>query len=199
MLPLLSTSAPLPKVKVPSSFTTTLVAGSRPVVFTAREKISWLWLAVRSTPAALGLNLAAVDDGGVDTQFALQNLLGDTYTEQAAVIEREHRLFTGGESDVAEGGGDVSVVFHLFAEQGDVAAEGGVDGAAVDYRAVGAGHLVKDVIPVHEIGGVDGQPRGNEAADVEDRGRGEEDAVGVDEYYLAVGVDTAGDGGAVVA
>ena len=54
-------------------------------------------------------------------------------------------------------------------------------------------------MPIHEVVRLDVQARGDEAADVKTGGGGEEDAVGVDQDHPTVSVNTAGDGGAVVA
>lgn len=116
-----------------------------------------------------------------------------------ALIEGQYGLFACRERDGTEVGDDEAIVFYLFTNERDIAAERGIDGAAVDHCTVGIEHFVEDVIAIHEIGRGDVQPRGDDAADIDHRCRSKNDAIGIDQDDLTVGVDTTGDGGAVIA
>ena len=146
-----------------------------------------------------GVDLAAVEDGGVDAEFVLQDVLGHTDADEALAVEGEDGLFTGGHIDGAEVGADDALVLHLFAQQGDVTAGGGVDKAGVDDGAIGTEDFAEDVVAVHEVVGGDVEAGGNQSTDIDAGGTTKEEAVGVNEDDGAVGVDLAVDLRGVVA
>ena len=138
--------------------------------------------------AAVGADELLVFGQGVD------RALIDLQVDEAVAGEVQRDVAAGGEADVAELGDQRALVAHLAAEQGDVAVIGGGDIALVDEAAGGAGEAV---VAAHEIGVGEVQGGGDQAADIDLGGLAKEDAIGVKQEDLAVGVEVAVDLGLV--
>jgi hypothetical protein len=141
--------------------------------------------------AAIGLQRAAVAHGGIGVQ-ALLEFTGDLDVDQAVAVEVEHGLVGTVEVDVAVVGQDQAVIRHAAADQAHRAAARRGDGAVVDHAGAAAVRVEVEVVG-EEVAGREVQRAGDQAAHVHLRGGTEDDAVGVDQEHLTVGVDAAED------
>ena len=132
---------------------------------------------------------------GLDQRLVLgkvvKRALVDLHLHQAVAVEGEYRGTAGTECDGAELRGDGSLVADGVAEQGNIAAIGGVDRALVD-DAAGAVSAEGDRAAI-QTGIVDIEGGCDKAPDVDLRALSEQDAVRVDQEYLSVGIEVAED------
>ena len=139
-------------------------------------------------PAAVGADGAAVVDHG------LEGAAFDREADEAAQVQGD--AVAGADEHLAAVGGEHAFVDDLRGEQGDDAAAAVADrGEAAVVRDDARAGSIEDVITREEIVVADRERGGDEAADVDLRAGGEEDAVGIDQEDVAVGGERAADDG----
>ena len=116
--------------------------------------------------------------------------LVDCNVQQAVASKVEGNHLARRQRDSAEIGLDQASVADVSTEQGDEAAVGGDRSLVANIRPSGAG---KPVVSGHKIGVGDVPRRGDQSSDIDARALPKQDAVTVDQEYLAVGGQTAKD------
>ena len=113
--------------------------------------------------------------------------------QEAVTGKIQGSLFARTESDLPEGNADKSRIIDASADQRGIAALSDLDGAAV-YDAGRIARSLERPLAGHEVVIADAKRRADEAAGAHyARGR-DQDAVGIDEVDLTIGVDLPGDG-----
>src|SRR5690606_32797527 len=141
--------------------------------------------------AALGIEFAAVGDAG---EFG-DGFFVDGEVDQAVALHVEGDFGAGSERHGAEPRLDHAAVGRVIAGEHHVAVVAGANQAFIDDRGAGrrAGVAAEDVAAGEEIVVADVQRRGDQSADIEARGRAEENALRVDQEHAAVGGEAAED------
>ena len=134
--------------------------------------------------ATIGLDQAAIPCQRVHRALIYRDV------EQAISGNIERDGVAGSERHRAEPGDDGALVAYVGAQQRDIAAVG-VDGALIQYRSsAAAGKLVS---ASHEVAVADVEGGGNQTPDIHLRALAEQDAIRIDQEYLAVGQQAAED------
>jgi len=126
----------------------------------------------------------------------VERALVDLDADQLVSDEIQRHLVAGGERHGAKLGLEQAFVADLPAQQGDVAAVPCRDGALVDDAAAAAGETEA---PGEEVGIAQIERGSHQAADVDLGAGAEQEAVGVEEENLAVGVKASVNGAGVAA
>ena len=120
-----------------------------------------------------------------------QTLVAQCEVDQTVAVQIDRKGVRRAQHDPAQTGLDQAVVAHMGGHQRDQSALGGGDAAGVDNARAGLAGLVEDQFALHEVFVAEVGRAGDQAADVDLGALAEDDAVGVDQQHLAVGVQAA--------
>ncbi len=143
-------------------------------------------------------HFAAVGDNGpLVLDQRVQRALVDGHVDKRIPSHVEGDLFARRHRHRAERGGDHALVRDGLAEQRDISALSRVDPALIDDR--GVRRAEEAVFSGHEVGVGDIERRGDQAADIDLRASGEEDARRIHDEHLSIGIEGARDHARLVA
>ena len=138
--------------------------------------------------AAVGLDLAGIADRRVGAGGVLQRRLIDGELHQTVAVEIQRHLFATDQVDPAGAGDDHTLVADRITRQRDRTAASRLDDTLVHHRAI-ARTGIQFVLACHEIVDADAGTGGDQATHVDPGAGAEQDAVGVHQEDLAVGLD----------